>query len=237
MSDKAEKAAKASERAPSIESRWKQTRSNIGTFGGAIALALFIRIVIVEAFEIEGPSMMPTLLNGDHVVVAKFMYGLFLPFQHRALMTWNTPHAGQVVIVNSPADDIDIVKRVIAVAGDEVEIREGVVIRNGHPIAKRSTGKRVFQGEDDAAEHEIIEEELDGHPYHVSQAVWMPRFNMAPTKVPDGHIFVLGDHRDRSNDSRYIGPIPIERVKGRALAIYWSREGDVRWDRLFAAVE
>src|SRR5688500_17661074 len=99
--------------APPEETRWQRTKANLKTIGGAVALALFIRIVLFEAFEIEGPSMQPTLLNGDRVVVAKFLYGLFLPFTTEAIVTWGLPDPGDVVIVKSPADDIDIVKRVI----------------------------------------------------------------------------------------------------------------------------
>ncbi|MEY2929572.1 MAG: hypothetical protein RL033_321, partial [Pseudomonadota bacterium] len=101
-------------------------QSNLKTIGSAILLAMFIRIVLFEAFEIEGPSMEPTLLNGDRVVVVKFLYGIFLPFMDDALMTWGQPNPGDVVIVKSPRDNVDIVKRVVGLPGDVIELKDGV---------------------------------------------------------------------------------------------------------------
>jgi signal peptidase I len=112
------------------ETRWERIKANTKTIGSAVLLAMIIRIVLLEAFEIEGPSMEPTLLNGDRVVVSKFLYGLFLPFTNDALLTWGTPKVGDVVIVRSPADNIDIVKRVVGVAGDILEMRSGVLYRS-----------------------------------------------------------------------------------------------------------
>ena len=133
------------------DSSWEKFKANMRTIGGAVLLAIFIRIVLFEAFEIDGPSMEPTLQHGDRVVVAKMLYGLFLPYTHEAVMTWGSPHLGDVVIVNSPADGVDIVKRVIGVAGDTIEIRDGRILRNG-----------------DAVPHE----EMD-HPYHRRRHLWL----------------------------------------------------------------
>src|SRR5688572_9284899 len=102
------KTGETEEASAPAETRWNRTKANIKTIVGAVGLAMFIRIMLFEAFEIEGPSMEPTLLNGDRVVVAKFMYGLFLPFMPEASFTWGAPTPGDVVIVKSPADDIDI---------------------------------------------------------------------------------------------------------------------------------
>ena len=99
------------------ETRWEKIAQNLRTIGGAVLLALVIRTCLFEAFEIEGPSMEPTLLNGDRVVVSKFVYGLFLPFRDQADISWGGPDVGNVVIIKSPADGVDIVKRVIGVSG------------------------------------------------------------------------------------------------------------------------
>jgi signal peptidase I len=114
--------------------------STLRTILGAFLLAFFIRIVLFEAFEIDGPSMEPTLLNGDRVVVSKFPFGLFLPFTDDAVVSWGMPHAGDVVIVKSPADGVDIVKRVIGVPGDRIEVRDDVVYRNGESIRVQVLG-------------------------------------------------------------------------------------------------
>ncbi len=220
------------------ETRMSRVKANIKTIAGAVALALFIRIVLFEAFEIEGPSMEPTLQNGDRVVVAKFSYGLFLPLTNEAVLTWGMPDRGDVVIVKSPADNIDIVKRVIGLPGDVMELRDDVVYRNGHAIPRRELGPC-----DPAMQMQIspgcewTQETADGRDYRTSGSLVSTPSNMPPRRVPPGHVFILGDHRDHSNDSRYFGPVPVNRVKGRALAIYWSNGPDgVRSGRIFSAV-
>lgn len=212
------------------EDGWERTKANVKTIGGAVLLALFIRIVLFEAFEIDGPSMEPTLLHGDRVVVAKFMYGLFLPFTNEAVWTWGVPDAGEVVIVRSPADNIDIVKRVIGAPGDRVEIRDSVLYRNGEPLRRRVAGPC-----DDDRQHpeeacELLEEGIGDETWLTSHSPYAIPETMEEVTVPPGHIFVMGDHRDRSNDSRNpsVGMIPALRVKGRALAIYWSNDAHIR---------
>lgn len=221
------------------DDRWDRAKANVKTIGGAVLLALFIRIVLFEAFEIDGPSMEPTLLHGDRVVVAKFMYGLFLPLTNEAVWTWGVPDAGEVVIVRSPADNIDIVKRVIGEPGDRIELRESVVYRNGEPIQRRVVGPC-----DDDRQHpeepcELIEEGIGDETWHTSHSPYDIPDTMEEVTVPPGHVFVMGDHRDRSNDSRNpsVGMIPASRVKGRALAIYWSNDAQIRWNRLFQGID
>ncbi len=218
------------------ETRWERISGNLKTIGGAVLLALVIRTVLFEAFEIEGPSMEPTLLNGDRVVVAKFYYGLFLPFQREASFTWGMPDLGDIVIIKSPADNVDIVKRVIGLPGDVLAIRNNSVYRNGKRMPARDIGPcNVGRGRRRAPRCRIVETEIDGRTFQTSG---VPMTQMRPAVlVREGHLYVLGDHRDSSNDSRNIGMIPFERVKGKALAIYWSRgEDGFRWHRIFRAV-
>ncbi len=241
MSGKAkEKAAGAEATAAETSTdRWERHKSNAKTIGGAVLLALFIRVLLFEAFEIDGPSMEPTLLDGDRVVVAKYMYGLFLPFTNEAVFSWGMPNPGDVVIVRSPFDNIDIVKRVIGVPGDVIEVRDDVVFRNDEPLQLRIVGP--CRSEDGGHEYdhcEWVEEGIGEHHWETSRSRLSVPDTLEPMEVPEGHIFVMGDHRDRSNDSRNprVGMIPISRVKGRALAIYWSSNGGVRWDRIFDGV-
>jgi signal peptidase I len=221
-------------------------QSNFKTIGSAILLAMFIRIALFEAFEIEGPSMEPSLLNGDRVVVAKFVYGLFLPFMNQAVLTWGLPNVGDVVIVRSPRDNVDIVKRVVALPGDSLELRDGVIYRNGNAVSHVSQGGCKDRPDQGPFGCEWIQEKLGDHTYNTSQNLDSLRHTRAPITIEPGRIYVLGDHRDRSNDSRALGTIPIERVKGRVLSIYWSSEGGaagcasidgLRTQRLFRGVD
>ena len=215
-------------------------RANVRTVAGAVLLALFIRIVLFEAFEIEGPSMEPTLLNGDRVVVSKSAFGLFLPFMHEAVASWGMPSPGDVVIVNSPYDGIDIVKRVIGVPGDRVEIRENEVFVNGESIRRQILGPcHEDEGGRDPTDCEWVEEGIGDETWRISYSLLSPTESHAEREVPPGHIFILGDHRDHSNDSRNprVGMIPIGRVKGRVMAIYWSSDRRIRWDRMFSSVD
>lgn len=212
---------------PRVRSGWA---ANVETIAGAVALAFFIRIVLVEAFEIEGPSMEPTLLNGDRVVVAKYRYGLFLPLTSEAFLQWSTPKVGEVVIVKSP-DDVVIVKRVVGLEGDVMEIRNDVVLRNERPMG------RVRMGPCDAAAQldrtagcGWYKERTDGLEWRTSKDDQRtPPQTYPPVVVPKGHVYVLGDHRDRSNDSRFFGPVRVNRVRGQALMIYWSSDGGWWW--------
>jgi len=212
--------------------------ANIKTIGGAVLLAMVIRTCLFEPFEIEGPSMEPTLLNGDRVVVSKFSYGLFLPFAEGALLNWGVPSEGSVVIIKSPMDGVDIVKRVIGVPGDRIEIRDGRVRRNGEPMAANDVGPCQTGDGSRNSRCRWTQSKVGDHTFRTSAA--LPNFDMDEVTIPEGHIFVLGDHRDASNDSRNpaVGAIPAERVKGRALAIYWSGDDSGwRWQRMLKAVE
>lgn len=219
------------------ETPWQRTKSNILTILGAVGIAMVIRVMLFEAFEIEGPSMEPTLLNGDRVVVAKYLYGLFLPGMDAAIVTWGHPNRGDVVIVKSPADNIDIVKRVIGLPGDSIEIRDDVVLVNGRPLRRRDLGPCEFEsGMTDPTGCQWVEEGLGGRTFVTSHSILSQPTERPRSVVPANHVYILGDHRDRSNDSRYFGPVPFNRVKGRALAIYWSNDHGVRLERMGHAV-
>jgi signal peptidase I len=218
------------------ETRWERISSNFKTIGGAVLLALIIRTVFFEAFEIEGPSMEPTLLNGDRVVVAKFSYGLFLPFQDQSTFSWGQPKPGDVVIIKSPADNVDIVKRVIGIPGDTIEIRQDEIIRNNQPTGMHDIGPCTEgRGKSRAPDCRVRKSKIGDEEYlNSGVALYQNRF---PLRVPEKNVYVLGDHRDSSNDSRSIGMIPFNRLKGKALAIYWSNDQDgFRWNRVFQPV-
>ncbi len=184
-------------------------------FAVALCLALLIRGVAVQAFQIPSGSMLPTLQVGDHILVNKFLYGIRLPFAGTRLVPLTDPRRGDVVVFTYPVDPSkDFIKRVIGVAGDVVEIRDKHVYINGQAWE-------------------------DPHAYFVDGPALVrgssTRDNFGPVTVPPGHVFVMGDNRDRSYDSRFWGFVSLQEIEGKAFFIYWSWGGEdrwVRWDRV-----
>ena len=206
--------------------------------GVALLLALVIRTFVVQAFKIPSGSMLPTLEIGDHILVNKFVYG---PRLEVPLTSWSlghlpgihTPRPGDVVVFVFPRErDKDFIKRVIAVAGQTIEVRQKQVYIDGKPWDD-SHARFLYGGR-------VATASPDPHARPCGQLVGGERGdNCAPFKVPDGMVFVMGDNRDQSFDSRFWGPVPVDDIKGLALVIYWSWGGDhwVRWDRLGHVVD
>jgi signal peptidase I len=197
------------------QSRWEQ---NAKTIVLALALAFGVRIGIAQAYEIEGPSMEPTVFQDERVLVARCAYGLSLPGLAEALFEWSGPQAGEVVIVES-LEGLDLVKRVIGVAGDVIAIEDGVVIRNGEPVVQVEVGQcdPARQLEPDPS-CRIYTESIGSRTWRISRSA-LDLDSMDAIRVPPGQVFVVGDHRDRSNDSRFFGPIPTSRLRGRVLLV------------------
>jgi signal peptidase I len=175
----------------------------------ALLLALFIRSFVVQAFKIPSGSMLPTLQIGDHILVNKFVYGVRVPIFGNELLHVSEPHRGDVVVFVYPEDSQkDFIKRVVAVAGDSVEVRAKKLYVNG---------KRP--------------EDPHAHFVEGEGRLLSPRDNYGPFTVPPGNVFVMGDNRDRSYDSRFWGPVSLDKIKGKAFLIYWSWDGGDRWAR------
>ena len=193
-------------------------RAYLQAAGLALLLAVLVRGVAVEGFRIPSASMLPTLQLGDYVLINKLRYGVRLPWRERWLVRYADPRPGDVIVFANPHDQAaDYVKRVIAVAGDVVEIRNKQVFVNGvaHDVPSAYFTQRA----------------------HVQSTG--PRDNFGPARVPPGQVFVLGDNRDQSIDSRHWGFVDVNDVEGKALLIYWSVDGDdgsVRWERTGEAV-
>ena len=181
----------------------------------AIVLALFIRAFVVQAFKIPSGSMIPTLQIGDHILVNKFIYGINIPFTDKKLFTFKEPKRGDIIVFRYPGDeDRDFIKRAIGLPGDTIEIRDKQVSINGKPLKEPYA---IFN------EHNIL-----GNAGY-------SRDNYGPVKIPPHHLFVMGDNRDNSMDSRFWGFLDESKVKGRAFIIYWSWDSNdhwVRWRRI-----
>jgi signal peptidase I len=181
----------------------------------AILIALFIRTFIICAYKIPSRSMVPTLLVGDHILVNKFIYGVKIPLLRRTILPVSEPKRGEIVVFIFPNDrSKDFIKRVIGVAGDKVEIRNKKIFINDKEF------KDPFGVYSDSL---ILPKSMQ------------PRDNFGPVTVPEKAIFVMGDNRDESLDSRFWGFVDLKDVEGKAFIIYWSwnrEEHNLRWQRL-----
>jgi len=190
-------------------------RENIEAIIVAVILALFIRTFVVQAFKIPSGSMKDTLLIGDHILVNKFIYGVKAPFFKKTIIPINDPKRGDIIVFEFPEDPSkDFIKRVIGLPGDVVEIRNKKLVVNGKTVK-------------------------DSHSIHKDPKIFparlQPRDNLGPITVPEGKLFVMGDNRDFSYDSRFWGFVDLLAVKGKAFIIYWSWDKEnfgVRWGRL-----
>lgn len=184
----------------------KEIASFIYTIAICLILAIIIKGILIEAYRIPSGSMKPTLMIGDQILVTKFNYGLRLPFVRDTIFQWSTPKRGDIVVFTRPDDpltqkneeDMNIIKRVIGIEGDKIQVSGTKVFRNGVELAEK--------------EYKVWWE--DGGIV-----------DFGPAVVPKGHIFLMGDNRDNSKDARVWRPshfLPVERVKGKSLMIYWS---------------
>jgi signal peptidase I len=192
-----------------------KVRENIEALVIAVILALFIRAFVVQAFKIPSGSMKNTLLIGDYILVNKFIYGIKLPFTEITVIPVKKPQRGDIIVFKFPKDPSkDFIKRVVGVGGDKIVIRDKKVYVNGE-LQK-----------DDFAVH---------NDDRIFPANMQPRDNMEQIEVPEGKLFVMGDNRDESNDSRFWKFADVSAVKGKAFIIYWSwnkEDFGVRWNRL-----
>ncbi len=186
-------------------------RENIEAILIAVVIAMFIRTFIVQAFKIPSGSMLETLQIGDQILVNKFIYGVKLPFTDgKDLISVKDPERGDIVVFKYPEDPTkDFIKRVIAVAGDTVEIID----------------KQLY----------VNDRKIENEPYAHYSKRWTPLDNLPRIKVPENKIFVMGDNRDNSHDSRAWGYVDLSQVRGEAFMIYWSWDSKnfgVRWRRI-----
>ena len=177
----------------------------------ALIIATIIRTFIVQPFVIPSGSMLQTLQIGDRVFVTKFSYGIHLPFISREIFSTGEPGRGDIVVFPFPGNpDLDYIKRVVGIPGDVVEVRNKQFYRNGEPV------QEAYVSHDSSVDN------------------MTRRDNMPPVTVPAGKVFVMGDNRDNSEDSRFWGFVDKDTLAGRAWIIYWSSTDfvKIKWDRI-----
>ncbi len=184
----------------------------------AVLIALFIRTFVVQAFKIPSSSMEPTLQVGDHILVNKFIYGIKIPFTNNKIVQFKDPKRGDIIVFVYPKDrSKDFIKRVIGTEGEKVEIVHNKIYINDKVI-----------------------DDLWGHYMEKSDMLryLQPMEKFGPVVVPKGSLFVLGDNRDNSQDSRFWGFVSVHAVRGKAFVIYFSWDryaesllGKIRWLR------
>jgi signal peptidase I len=193
----------------------------------AILLALFIRTFVVQAFKIPSGSMKPTLVIGDHLLVNKFIYGIRIPIIDRFLIEFNKPKRGNIIVFKWPKDESkDFIKRVIGIEGDIIEIKNDILYVNGKKVVTEYVSK---YNDNDISEADRYEEFL-GEQKHYILDQYVKYEDFGPITVPENSVFVMGDNRDNSQDSRYWGFVTLNKIKGEALIIYWSWPS---WKRFF----
>ena len=190
-------------------------RENVEAILVSILLGLFIRTIDLQAFKIPSGSMKDTLLIGDHILVNKFIYGVKLPYLQKVIIPFKHPQRGDIIVFKFPIEpEKDFIKRVVGVAGDVIEGRNKTIYVNGKPLVENYTIKT---------------------DPHIFPAGTQARDNFGPITVPENSLFVMGDNRDQSFDSRFWGFVDLRMVSGKAFMIYWSWNTDkfsVRWNRI-----
>lgn len=226
----------------------------------AVLIAVVIRTLAFEPFNIPSGSMIPTLLVGDYLFVSKYAYGYSrysLPFGLPLIsgrILADEPERGDVVVFKLPSDNkTDYIKRIIGLPGDEVQVLNGIVHINGKAVERTPLGGYSLpDGNDRNRRFQLYRETLPNGVSHliVEMSDTGPFDNTGVYTVPPGHYFAMGDNRDSSRDSRFLGEVgyvPLENLVGRAEFIFFSIDGSplklwewprsVRFDRLFTAIE
>ncbi len=237
----------------------------IKTWGPALLAVLLIRSVLAEPFRIPSGSMVPSLEIGDHILVTKFSYGLRIPLTRIPVGDLSLPDRGDVVVFVKPGTDntflshtfdlpvppfatLDYVKRVVGLPGDRIEVRDNQLYINGDAQEREYVDKHSFVNEHcRPSPTREFKEDLGGreHAILTTDSYPMRMADYGPEEVPPGKVFVMGDNRDHSSDSRVWGYVPLRNIKGRARFVWLSYDqckpgvplfGEFRGDRFGAGL-
>jgi signal peptidase I len=185
-----------------------------------LGLVLVLRSFMIEPFQIPSKSMVPTLKVGDFILVSKWSYGLRLPVLRTKIFDVDSPKRGDVVVFFPPDEERYFIKRLVGLPGDKIQVINGKLYVNN--AAMPQTDTIVDTG---ASRSQVMMEDLDGVEHLIQKRVPPTRMSQNfSTLVPQGHYFMMGDNRDNSSDSRVWGPVPEERIVGKAFArwMFWD---------------
>ena len=228
-------------------------RQNVEALVFAVALALLIRTFVFQPFKIPSGSMIPTLLVGDHLLVSKFIYGTKIPFTDKIVLPIENIKRGDVIVFTYPNTEHDpskngifYIKRVVGIPGDSIDLDGRQLVINGQKVPLEFTGS--YMDERNGEQFDEYREDLFGVEHRVIYRKGRDSTNkwsfIPLSVVPEGYVFVMGDNRDNSQDSRYWGFVPMENIAGRAFLIHWSWDFDnpdienkVRWNRILTGIE
>lgn len=201
-----------------------------------------LRSAVADWNDVPTGSMRPTILEGERIFVNKLAYDLKIPFTRIRVMEWDAPHAGDVVVLYSPADGKRLVKRVVGVPGDVLAMRDGRLYINGEAAEYQplETGDRTALGLGGEPPELVVWERIDHRTHPVTWTPFQPAIrSFGPERLPPGKFYVMGDNRDNSRDSRWFGFVDRNLIVGEATAVVVSLDwkGDSvprgRWDRFF----
>lgn len=230
-------AAPAAQAEPRRMRRWL---AEAMPFFAMLLLLMAARDTLANHYQVPSGSMEPTLMPGDRVMVDMRAYGWRLPFTEIELKDGPAPKPGDVVVFASPADGTRLIKRVVAVGGQTVALREGRLWVDGRPLAidageaKRDTGRSAKPARSDTGKHDatLLEAERIGARIAHLNLRDGGGPDIAPVTVPAGMALVLGDHRGNSADGRYFGWVPLDALYGKAVAVYYRRGKGLGWTGL-----
>ncbi len=210
-----------------------------------LALVLFsIRSSLADWNDVPSGSMQPTILVGDRIFVNKLAYDLKVPFTTWHLAQWSNPQRGDIVVFYSPHDGTRLVKRVVGLPGDTVELRNDQLVINGNLVEYAPLSAEICEQLPEAESERSVfaTEQLSAHPHAVMAIPGVPaKRTFGPVQVPEGHYFMMGDNRDNSFDSRYFGVVERKRIVGKATAVVLSLDHNHYWlprdQRFFTALD
>jgi signal peptidase I len=223
-----------------LKKLWRESKSLLLT----IIILMAVRSAIADWNDVPTGSMNPTIVQGDRVFVNKLAYDLKVPFSTWHLAQWSNPQRGDIVVFFSPVDGQRLVKRVVGLPGDQIELANERLLINGRPSEYEAlpsdTGRDVPPDKDGFRVY--AQEKASGMPSHpVTILPQRPALRtFGPITVPAGKYFVMGDNRDNSNDSRFWGTVERNRIVGRASMVVISMDRQnyfqPRWHRFFSSL-